>query len=181
MTIIMNQQNEKDSKELAFVMVETEEQINKVAALATEIWHQHFITILTPEQIDYMVDKFQSAPAMTDQIKNQGYDYFMLMEKDSLIGYCAVIEEAQDKNLFLSKLYIHKNFRGKGYASMAFEYLEELCKKKGYQKIWLTVNRFNEHTIMVYEKKGFKKVRTQIKDIGNGFVMDDYIMEKEIV
>jgi RimJ/RimL family protein N-acetyltransferase len=55
-----------------------------------------------------------------------------------------------------------------------------LCKEKGYHKIWLTVNRFNENTIKVYEKKGFIKTRTQVADIGNGFVMDDYIMEKTI-
>jgi ribosomal protein S18 acetylase RimI-like enzyme len=47
--------------------------------------------------------------------------------------------------------------------------------------IWLTVNRYNDATIAVYEKKGFRTVRTQVADIGNGFVMDDYIMEKEIV
>lgn len=177
---IMNQRDEKDSKELFFVLVDTEDQINKIAALATEIWHEHFITILTPEQIDYMVEQFQSVEAMKDQTKNQGYHYYMLMVENNLVGYCGVKEEDPEKALFLSKLYIHKDFRGKGYASLAFDYLVELCKKKGYQKIWLTVNRFNDHTIKVYEKKGFQKIRTQVKDIGNGYVMDDYIMEKEI-
>ncbi|BFT72400.1 GNAT family N-acetyltransferase [Paenibacillus sp. P36] len=59
-------------------------------------------------------------------------------------------------------------------------FLEMLCKGRNLNSIWLTVNRNNESSIAVYEKKGFRTVREQIVDIGNGFVMDDFIMEKEI-
>lgn len=166
---------------LSFVPVTSEEQIEEVAALATIIWHEHFISIITLEQIDYMVEKFQSKPAMTNQMQHLGYQYYMMMLKGNMIGYCGVKEEAENKSLLLSKLYIHKDYRGHGYASAAFQFLVDLCKKKGYEKIWLTVNRDNDNTIKVYEKKGFITVRTQVADIGNGFVMDDYIMEKTII
>lgn len=165
---------------LSIIPVTTRAQIEKVAALATEIWHEHFISILSLQQIGYMVEKFQSFSAMEGQIETQGYQYYMLTENDALIGYCGLKEEAEEKRLFLSKLYIQKQYRGKGYASQAFRFMVNLCKEKGYHKIWLTVNRFNENTIKVYEKKGFIKTRTQVADIGNGFVMDDYIMEKTI-
>jgi len=172
---------DKNCSQISYVPVVSKEQISAVAAIATEIWHEHFISILTLGQIDYMVEKFQSVPAMTDQVKNQGYQYSMIMLNGTIIGYCGIREEEEEKSLFLSKLYIHKEYRGHGYASSAFQFMIDLCKKKGYQKIWLTVNRFNDNTIKVYEKKGFIKMRTQIADIGNGFVMDDYIMEKTIM
>ena len=95
------------------------------------------------------------------------------------IGYTGVRPDGEGK-LFLSKLYILKPYRGQGYASEAFAFLERLCAEEGLSAIWLTVNRFNTNTIAVYEKKGFVTVRTQVADIGSGFVMDDYIMEKTL-
>lgn len=165
---------------ITFIPVITQEQIEEVAELATEIWHEHFASILSLEQIDYMVEKFQSVSAMTQQMNNQGYQYFKLDLDGNLIGYCGLKEEEQENSLFLSKLYIKSEYRGHGYASRAFEFMVDLCSQKGYHKIWLTVNRYNDNTIRVYEKKGFTTVRTQVADIGNGFVMDDYIMEKLI-
>lgn len=172
-------QNRIEKKgELTFLPVKTEEQIVELAALADIVWHEYFIKILTIEQIDYMVDKFQSVHAMTSQIKEQGYEYFFLSQNGIYIGYVAIHPE--DEKLFLSKLYILKEYRGNGYASKTFEFLEDICRQKKYRVIWLTVNRFNDNSIEVYKKKGFEIVRTQVTDIGNNYVMDDYILEKVI-
>ncbi len=169
-----------DKNNVIFVPAVTKEDIKKVAAAADEIWHEHFTAILNNEQIDYMVDKFQSEPAIASQLKTEGYAYFQIMVKESLAGYFAIKEEAPE-SLFLSKLYLRRDYRGNGIASLAFAFMTDLCRRKGYKKIWLTVNRFNKNTITVYEKKGFVKTRTQVTDIGDGFVMDDYVMEKQIV
>lgn len=83
----------------------------------------------------------------------------------------------EEDALFLSKLYIHSGSRGRGYARQALNFLIQRCKKYGLTKIWLTVNRNNLNTIAAYKKMGFQIVREQVADIGNGFVMDDYIME----
>ena len=61
-----------------------------------------------------------------------------------------------------------------------FNQFIELCKKHNLDKIWLTCNRNNTNTLNVYKHWGFKKVREEVADIGNGFVMDDYILEYEI-
>jgi len=165
--------------ELIFPKVETEEEVSLLAQLASGIWHEYFVSIISNEQIEYMVEKFQSFHAINDQIKHQGYEYYFMNVNGNNIGYLGMKEE--EGKLFLSKFYIQKEHRGKGYASQAMEFLVELCKDRGLGMIWLTVNRYNDTTIAVYEKKGFRTVRTQVADIGNGFVMDDNIMEKEIV
>ena len=82
--------------------------------------------------------------------------------------------------LFLSKLYLHKDFRGQHLATKAVEFLKDYCRKKGLKKIWLTCNKYNSHTLDVYHHLGFVDVRTQVADIGNGFVMVDYILELNI-
>lgn len=164
--------------EVVLRRVSSAQDVNHLAMLADEIWHQHFITILTMDQIDYMVDKFQSAPAMTKQMVNEGYEYYFIVANGIEVGYTAIKNDV-DK-LFLSKLYLQKEHRGKGYASSVFAQLIEIGCNRNLNAIWLTVNRYNEDTIAVYKKKGFETIRTQVADIGEGYVMDDYVMELKI-
>ena len=158
--------------------VKDEQMINKVATLAKEIWEEHYVPIIGQEQVDYMVPKFQSVPAITEQIEEAGYRYFLFDCEDEPAGYVGF--QVRDEAIYLSKLYIRKEFRGKGVGKTAFELVESVGKEEGIPKIWLTVNRNNTGSIAVYLKKGFKKVREEKADIGGGYVMDDYIMEKEI-
>lgn len=161
----------------------TEQQLQQLAETANEVWHEFFPCILTDEQIDYMVEKFQSYKAMKEQLAN-GYEYYLFWVDGEIAGYTGIHpetdEETGQKKLFLSKLYLKKDFRGRGLASKAFEFLEDYCKKMHLDAIWLTVNRHNSHTIAVYEKKGFVTVREQVADIGQGYVMDDFVMEKKL-
>lgn len=147
--------------------------------MAAEIWREYYVSIITAEQIDYMLGKFQSVPAITHQIQHQGYEYYLIHNGEgSTAGYMSARQE--EGKLFLSKFYIGKEYRGRSYASQALAFLEKLCQDRNLTHIWLTVNRDNESSIAVYKRKGFLTLREQIADIGNGFVMDDYIMEKEI-
>lgn len=94
------------------------------------------------------------------------------------MGYTGIHPE--DGKLFLSKLYLRKECRGLGLASQAFAFLEDYCRAHGLSAIWLTVNRHNDHSVQVYEHKGFVTVREQAADIGHGYVMDDFVMEKQV-
>jgi ribosomal protein S18 acetylase RimI-like enzyme len=164
--------------DLYLKQAKTQEDAASLARLASAIWTEYYAAIITTEQIDYMLGKFQSEAAILDQIRNQALDYFLMQANGGDVGYLAVKEEAGQ--LFLSKFYVLKEQRGQGYASQAMAFLEKLCRSRGLRSIWLTVNRYNASSIAIYEKKGFVKVRTQVADIGNGYVMDDYIMEKNL-
>lgn len=163
---------------LRFIPVKSEYRVRQVADLAAEIWREHYASILSTEQIDYMVDAFQSAVAITVQIRKKGYQYYLLTLADEAVGYLAV--QAEDDKLFLSKLYLHASVRGHGFGRAAVAFLEGFCQARGLSVIWLTVNRHNTSSIAAYEKMGFQKVREEKADIGSGFVMDDFIMEKTI-
>lgn len=164
-------------KTLQFVPVMDEIQVKELAQLAFEIWNQHFVPIIGQGQVDYMLERFQSDAAMTQQI-SEGYCYFFFHYNGRNVGYIGI--KAEDGALFLSKLYLKKAYRGRKLAKQAIAFLEQLAQKEGLSKIWLTVNKYNYDTIAVYQKSGFCIVREQVADIGNGFVMDDYIMEKPI-
>jgi len=163
---------------LSLQPVRTEDEIGIVARLGAEIWREHYIRIITAEQIEYMLDKFQSERAIADQIGHQGYEYYLMQADGVNAGYLAI--KPEDAKLFLSKFYLLKAFRGRGYGSRAIGFLADMCRERGLTAIWLTVNRHNTSSIAVYERNGFRIVRTQVADIGGGYVMDDYVMEKEI-
>ena len=162
---------------LEFVEVKLND-IKEFAELTTEIWHEYWTCILSNEQIDYMVDKFQSEKAITNQINNENYTYFYIVYDKQKAGYIG-LSNKQDY-LFLSKLYLKKEYRHKGLGKEAFNFIKQFAENNGYNKIQLTVNKYNENTINSYNKWGFKTVDSVVTDIGNGFVMDDYIMEYSI-
>ena len=156
--------------------VSSDTELKEVAVLADEIWHECFVDIISLGQIDYMVEKFQSYKAMTKQIIDQDYSYYAVREDEELCGYLAVKPE-KDNRFFLSKLYLRKDKRGRGIASMMLKKVFEEAKNSGKNRVYLTVNKHNDHAIEVYKKTGFVVADEAVTDIGNGYVMDDYIFE----
>lgn len=150
-------------------------QLQRVETLATEIWHEHYTPIIGAAQVEYMLEKFQSVSAMQKQI-DEGYEYYSICQNEALIGYLSI--QPREKHLFLSKAYVHNSYRGKGYGQKAFGFVEKRAKELSLNKVQLTVNKYNARTISVYEKYGFKKLKEAIFDIGQGYIMDDFVMEK---
>ncbi len=160
------------------VPVETEEQLKKVAILAEEIWHEHYDSMIGCEQVNYMLEQFQSPAKMKIQIEEKGYQYYLLSTMGGDAGYFAF--RLEENAIFLSKIYLVKKYRGRNYARKVIEFLEQLCREGQLEKIWLTVNRNNSNSIAAYEKLDFMKAGSQVADIGAGYVMDDFIMEKKL-
>ena len=156
---------------LTFQKVENN-QIKELAGLASSIWHEYWTCLLSAEQIDYMVENFQSENAIKEQIEKENYTYYFIKSDNDNAGYFGISDKAD--YLFLSKLYIKKDYRHKGVGTQAFEKIKQLA---GEKPVKLTVNKYNTNTIKAYEKWGFKTIDAVVTDIGSGFVMDDYIME----
>ena len=145
--------------------------IKLLTRIASNIWHEYWPGLLSEAQIDYMVEKFQSEDAILKQIMNEKYTYYFIVENKNIIGYTGISDKKD--YLFLSKLYLLKEYRHKGYGRQALDKIKEL----GFDKIRLTVNKYNTNAYNAYLKYGFKVIDSVVTDIGNGFVMDDYIME----
>ena len=159
------------------VKVSDENLIPVIETLAHSIWREYFVPLIGSPQVEYMLEKFQARRAILNQIENDGFLYYLLEDKNgNRVGYFAVVPRQED--LFLSKLYITAENRGKGYARRALEFIETLARDNGLSKITLTVNKNNSDSIKAYKKLGFVITNSLVTDIGNGFVMDDYKMEK---
>ena len=156
----------------------SEADVRRLTKVAREVWREANVAFCTPEQVEYMIEKYQSFEAITGQLM-QGYRYFIFEEDGDILGYFGV--QPQGERLFLSKFYVLKQNRGRGLFSLGLEHMCEMCREEGLQAIYLTVNRNNTHAYEVYIAKGFHVIKEECADIGFGFVMDDYIMEKEVL
>jgi len=151
------------------------EDIITLASLAQEIWERHYTPIIGAEQVKYMVDNFQSTTAIDADIA-AGYVYTIAYWDGTPCGYSAV--RFDPDALFLSKLYVLESFRGKGIARVMLRAAEDAAKAQGVMRIRLTCNKRNTGSLAAYTRMGFDRVADIVTDIGRGFVMDDYVMEK---
>lgn len=156
--------------------VVTQQQIERTAETAECIWRECYMHLLSKAQIDYMLAKMQSAEAIAADIADKGYEYYTVLCDGAEMGYMAL--QPQGDDLFLSKLYLLDVARGKGLGRDCVRYALEKAREKGCKRITLTVNRGNERAVARYKSYGFRVYDTRVTDIGGGFAMDDYFMEK---
>ena len=162
---------------IGFKPVFEDSELEVVAQLAREIWTEYFTPMIGTAQVSYMLENMQSFGPMKKQL-SEGYEYYQILNNTTPVGYIC-IKPGKDE-LFLSKLYLLKSARGSGLGKKAFHFIEQEARKRSLEKIWLTVNKHNTDTIKAYQKWGFDIVGEPVADIGGGFVMDDYKMEKVV-
>jgi len=159
--------------------VENNSQVDAVAKLAREIWEQHFTAIIGAAQVEYMLNKFQSSKAIASQL-DEGWEYYLAKRENEFVAYTGLVPNESEGRMLISKLYVKNSVRGSGVGNLLLDYIEETSRARGFNTLWLTVNRFNDNTVKWYFRHGFITVDEVRKDIGGGFYMDDFIMEKKI-
>ena len=166
--------------DVRFEAVKTDADQEKLAKLADEIWHEYWPALIGAAQTDYMVEQFQSLEAIKRDMAEHAYEYwFVVDEAGKTVGYTGGREEPETSRFFISKIYLLAEERSKHYASQIIEFYVELCRNRDLHSMYLTVNKHNELGIRAYLGKGFVTIESVVNDIGTGFVMDDYVMEKE--
>ena len=147
--------------------------IPPIRDLAHTIWWAHYPGIITPEQIEYMLDQMYSPDALERQMTEQGIGFWVVLKNDAPVGFAAVGDQG-DGLYFLHKYYLDASQQGKGMGATVFQELvaqyPDLCEMR------LTVNRQNYKSINFYFKIGFRIEKCADFPIGNGFVMNDFVM-----
>ena len=151
-----------------------------IRLLANEIFRYTYRIILTPEQIDYMMEWMYSAESLERQM-NEGHQFFIPEEGGEPIGYMSVQSEEEDI-YHLQKLYLKPSLQGKGYGKLllkyAMEYIHSVHPHPCFMR--LNVNRYNTKAVDFYTRMGMKIIHEGDFHIGHGYYMTDYIMEIEV-
>ncbi len=142
-----------------------------IEKLAYSIWHKHYVPIVGLEQVDYMLNKMYTQPALQEQTKG-GQQFYLILNDEKESGFIS-ISSSNQKDLILHKFYILQEKQNTGLGVLTFKKIEELYNPT---TIRLMVNRQNFKSINFYFKLGFKIEKVADFDIGNNYFMNDFVM-----
>lgn len=148
-----------------------------IQRLSERIWREQYPGIITPAQIEYMLPRMYAAAVVREEIERRGYRYIVVSDRNGPVGYFAFRHDAAAASVLLSKLYLLGSHHAKGIGRSMLQYVREEAMLLKADSIVLFVNKNNAKAIRAYERFGFFKAEAVVKDIGGGFVMDDYRME----
>ncbi|MGE5492246.1 MAG: N-acetyltransferase family protein [Actinomycetota bacterium] len=156
----------------------THPDVPAISALAREIWQATYPGIITQEQIDFMLEQRYGVERLYDDLEQADKWLDQAFCDGRRIGFA--FSEIYKGEFKLDKLYIHPDVQRRGVGGQLIEHVAQRAKKLGYPVVILAVNKRNEKAIGSYKKYGFAVRDAIVDDIGGGFVMDDYIMEKKL-
>ena len=151
-----------------------------LARIARQIWLEHYTKIISLEQIEYMLAGRYTDQSLSRYVNSNERWCSLLKRGDETLGYCSHSLTDNPEEIKLEQLYVLPAHHGKGYGGFMLRHIEAHARTLIRPLIMLTVNKQNTGSIAVYQHCGFTVREEAVFDIGNGYVMDDYVMEKRL-
>ena len=148
-----------------------------LAKIAKEIWNEYYPTVIGQDHVDYILSHYQTASKIAEDMEN-GFLYYFVYEGTKKIGYVSFVVLKDE--IYLSKLYLKKEARGRGIGEFILEMIKGIALSSSRHQIRLNVNRHNIGSVVFYKKQGFTIKEEVNVPIGNGLEFNDYIMVKEV-
>lgn len=157
----------------------TREEIFIIKSLSGRIWPATFRDILSQEQIGYMMEMMYSKASLEKQM-DEGHHFLLIKDGDEYLGYLSYeLNYKGSDTTKVHKIYVLPSLQGKGLGRYFIEAVEKIALANNNTQLSLNVNRYNK-AIDFYKKVGFEIAGREDIDIGDGFLMEDYIMNKKI-
>ena len=159
----------------------TLEDIPLINELAWIVFPHTYKELLSPGQIEFMMDWMYSPANLKKQMTEDGHTYFIAYEENEPAGYLSIQPEGEH-TYHLQKIYVLPSFQGKKLGKQLFNQAIQAIKKLHPEpcQMRLNVNRYNTKAVDFYFRMGMKKVFEGDFDIGHGYLMTDYIMALDI-
>lgn len=158
----------------------TEKDFNSVRTIAEEVWPVAYGAILSKAQLDYMMEMMYSIPSLQKQVNEKLHHFIIAKEKDEPLGFASFeFNYRGTPTTKIHKIYIYTHLQGKGIGKQLIDYVASEAKKAQQMYLSLNVNR-NNTALNFYQRQGFSIVNEEDIVIGNGYFMEDYVMEKSI-
>jgi GNAT superfamily N-acetyltransferase len=155
------------------------EDINSIGFLAQQIWPEAYGHILSAEQLEYMLNLIYSPASLRKQMLEDKHQFLIVEQDGEAIGFASWSATAEPGVYKLQKLYVLTGRQGKGLGRALLQYIFEAIRPFGASLLRLNVNRHNKAR-QFYERMGFAVVREEDVPIGNGYFMNDYVMEIKV-
>jgi ribosomal protein S18 acetylase RimI-like enzyme len=158
-----------------------EDHLPEVQKIALKTWPKTFANILSPKQIDYMLDWMYDIEALRTQMNEKRHEFLLGAENGNNLGFASYeINHGGSQKTKIHKIYILPETQGKGVGKKLLLAVSEIALKNRNTHLFLNVNKYNQNAIDFYSHLGFYEAFKEVIDIGNGFVMDDVVMELKL-
>lgn len=152
--------------------------IKRIQEIVNITWPITYGDILSKEQLDYMLNLFYSDEALTEQYNKKEQLFYLISDDDTNLGFVGIEHNYKDDaRTKIHKIYLMPETQGKGIGKKVIEEIEKLALQNNSKALLLNVNRFNS-ALGFYKKVGFEIIDEVNIEIGNGYLMEDYVMEK---
>jgi ribosomal protein S18 acetylase RimI-like enzyme len=155
------------------------ESLDTIRQLAYEIWPVAYGKMLAVRQLEYMLDKFYSIVSLQNQLRGLKHQFVIVYENEAPVGFASFSAHNDSAIYHLNKIYVLPAQQGKNIGTQILDYIIDRIKTWGASFLQLNVNRHNK-ALHFYEKYGFKIIREEDIDIGEGYFMNDYVMELKL-
>lgn len=153
--------------------------LRKIHELAEEIWPYSYGEILSSDQIRFMLDQMYSVESLSNAV-SEGQDFFIFHEKCKSVGFISMQKKHGSVDILrIEKLYVLPQMHGQGVGKKLIMYTESKAAEAQYKYLELNVNR-NNPAFYFYKKVGFSVVDS-IDIPYHGYVLNDYVMQKQIL
>lgn len=153
------------------------EELPKVQSIAHRTWPSTFANILSPEQIEYMLNWMYSLDMLESQVDNR-HTFLLAEDEGKELGFAGFeLNYSEGPKAKLHKIYLLPEAQGKGAGKALILEVADRARKAGQKSLLLNVNKYNKKAIEFYNRIGFQEIYKEVIDIGNGYVMDDVVME----
>ena len=154
----------------------TDQDITLLQELAEKSWNSAYANILSTDQIEYMLTEMYAKDELFKQLQNPNYQYYLILSDVIPAGFIGFEFHYEKETTKLHRIYLLKEFKGKGLGKKGLDFMKKMAAQTRDKRIILNVNKENPARKM-YESQGFKVFKEEVFDIGNGYVMDDFLME----
>ncbi|MFL9844005.1 GNAT family N-acetyltransferase [Flavobacterium rhizosphaerae] len=150
-----------------------------ISAIAKKVWPVAYKNILTQEQMEYMLQMMYSTQALHRQMREAGHVFYLAVIDNSCVGFISFEISYMPGQTKIHKLYVLPDIQTKGIGTALIEYAGNIATAQNNTHLILNVNRYN-NAVYFYKKNDFTIIGSEDIDIGNGYLMEDYIMKKQL-
>jgi ribosomal protein S18 acetylase RimI-like enzyme len=157
-----------------------EGEVAALCTLAGTVWRHHYPPLIGTAQTEYMLAQRYDPAVIRGELATRDFWWDLLREDGALVAFASSFPADGGKEVKIDKLYVHPERQRRGHGGALIAHTCARAQRLGYGAVILAVNKRNTSAISAYRKYGFDIREAIVKDIGGGFVMDDYIMERRL-
>ena len=160
------------------IRLATSQDISLIHQLAREIFFPTYEPLQPKEKVAYLFNLMYNETALTEQLEKKKHVFLLAEDASGYLGYASYeFNYKGSGKAKIHKIYVMPTAQGKGVGKEMINWVADIAKQNKIDTLLLDVYRHNP-AIQFYEKMGFKIAGEQVTEVGNDFVMDDFVMEK---